>query len=174
MILLMGNGEWWKCEQHAIYLLWFIHEQFNVSFQLSIDHSPFSVFIQSFFLILFASSAGGLRNCNAAAFASFTKFAAPFCEFLLRRNRTKRGGLCNYWWKCGQKTPASQIDFSLKTDFWTGNRIIQYKFSNRHSLFTIDHSPIHLAWLRPSQSHRFWWLIVCHYLLEYSFADYCC
>ena len=42
----------------------------------------------------------GLRNCNAAAFASFWKFAAPFSKYRLRRYRSKRGGLCNYWWKC--------------------------------------------------------------------------
>jgi len=45
-------------------------------------------FCKSFFLIpttfqviAFASPAGGLRNCNAAAFASFKKFASPVSEF---------------------------------------------------------------------------------------------
>jgi len=39
----------------------------------------------------------GLRNCNAAAFASFKKYAIAFFEFQLRRNQTKGGGLCSYW-----------------------------------------------------------------------------
>jgi len=42
----------------------------------------------------------GLRNCNAAAFASFKKFADAFFESRLRRDRIKRCGLCSYWWKC--------------------------------------------------------------------------
>ena len=32
----------------------------------------------SFRILTFASSAGGLHNCNTAAFASFKKFAAHF------------------------------------------------------------------------------------------------
>jgi hypothetical protein len=50
----------------------------------------------SFFLIPFASTAGGLRNCNAAAFASLKNLLRHFL-IPINRDRTKRGGLCNYW-----------------------------------------------------------------------------
>ena len=83
-------------------------------------HYQFSVISLSFKFIAFASTTGGLRNCNAAAFASFWKFAAPFSKFRLLRNRTKRGGLCNYWWKCGQKDkePKMIVWFLI---WWMGN-----------------------------------------------------
>ena len=59
-------------------------------------------FIQSLVLLALLSSPpqpAGLRNCNAAAFASFKKFADAFFESRLRRYRSKRCGLCSYWWK---------------------------------------------------------------------------
>ena len=64
-----------------------------ISFQLSIYHSLLLNSLPS------PPQPAGLRNCNAAAFASFWKFAAPFSKFRRRRNRTKRGGLCSYWFK---------------------------------------------------------------------------
>ncbi|MEO6720400.1 MAG: hypothetical protein ABIN67_08535, partial [Ferruginibacter sp.] len=44
---------------------------------MTIDHLPFS-FTRSFHFIAFASSAGGLRNWNAAAFASLKKSLRSF------------------------------------------------------------------------------------------------
>ena len=98
------------CFFSAAQIYWLL-KQYIFSYQLSIIQLSIiqlsiiqlSIIHPSFQFIAFASAAGGLRNCNAAAFASFWKFAAPFSKFRLRRNRTKRGGLCNYWWKCGQK-----------------------------------------------------------------------
>ena len=43
-----------------------------------IRRKSLSLFTFSFYFKAFASPAGGLRNCNAAAFASFKKFAAHF------------------------------------------------------------------------------------------------
>jgi hypothetical protein len=58
--------------------------------------SPFSLFVLSFNYICFASTAGGLRNCNAADFASLKNLLRHFL-IPINRDRTKRGGLCNYW-----------------------------------------------------------------------------
>ena len=76
----------------------------------------------SFKFTPFASTAGGLRNCNAAAFVSFWKFASPFSKFRRRRNRNKRGGLCNYWWKCEYRLG---IIFSPLLVLLTNNRSLQ-------------------------------------------------
>ena len=56
-------------------------KQYIFSYQLSIIQLSIiqlSIIHPSFKFIAFASAAGGLRNCNAAAFASLLKFAAPF------------------------------------------------------------------------------------------------
>jgi hypothetical protein len=45
--------------------------------KLFLDDFRFTIHL-IFYFIRFASAAGGLRNCNAAAFASLKKFAAPF------------------------------------------------------------------------------------------------
>jgi hypothetical protein len=75
------------------------------------------VFTFSFYFKTFASPAGGLRNCNAAAFASFKKYAIAFFESRLRRDRTKRCGLCNYWFK---------IESSLTDPNVSGNAFAPY------------------------------------------------
>ena len=102
------NGQWWKFNYFTLSEAKCKLDQHTISFQLSIQsaseknqspiYCPLTIHNWPF-----ASTAGGLRNCNAAAFASFWKFAAPFSKYRLRRYRTKRGGLCNYWWKCGQR-----------------------------------------------------------------------
>ena len=123
-------------------------------------HYQFLVISLSYKFIAFASTAGGLRNCNAAAFASFY----PDCfgiKFLLRRNRTKRGDLCNYWWKCGQgvRDPNgwlsdlvngclvngqwSMVKIRTFYSFWCKMQIrpVPFQFSVIQLTFTIDHSP---------------------------------
>ena len=71
----------------------------STSFNIFIYFNHRMLFSVTFKFIAFASSAGGLRNCNAAAFAFFKKYAIAFFESRLHRDQTKRCGLCNYWFK---------------------------------------------------------------------------
>ena len=60
-----------------------------------ITRKAFAVFTFSFKFVAFASPAGGLCNCNTAAFASFKKYASHFLNSG-KPDRSKKGGLCNY------------------------------------------------------------------------------
>ncbi len=90
------NGQWWMVRTSCCFkTIMLIHP---AHYQFSVINYPFSDALLNSHPS--PPQPAGLRNCNAAAFASFWKFAAPFSKYRLRRYRSKRGGLCNYWWKC--------------------------------------------------------------------------